>query len=99
MSSKSPAYPYESDLLARHGELMDGAALMALLHMNHERTLRRAIASNTLPVSVFRLAGRKGWYARTRDVAAWLVSIGGEGGSEAQSKTISVETVPASRLP
>lgn len=99
MSTKSPAYPYESDLLARHGELMDGAALMALLHMNHERTLRRAIASNTLPVGVFRLAGRKGWYARTRDVAAWLVSIGGAEGAEALGKAISKEAGPASRLP
>lgn len=99
MSTKIPPFPYESDLLARHGELMDGAALMALLHMNHERTLRRAIAANALPVSVFRLAGRKGWYARTRDVAAWLVFIGGTGGAEALDQAIPKETRPASRLP
>lgn len=71
---------YESTLLEKHGELMDGAALRGLLHMSHERTFRRAIAASALPVGVFRLAGRKGWYARTRDVAAWLASVGNAAG-------------------
>jgi len=72
---------YESTLLEKHGELMDGAALRILLHMKHERTFRRAIAASALPVGVFRLAGRKGWYARTRDVAAWLASVGNAAGT------------------
>lgn len=54
---------------------MTGASLRLLLHMKHERAFRRAAAAGRLPVSVFRLPGRKGWFARTRDVAAWLASL------------------------
>lgn len=67
--------PIEISLLGAHGELMTGADLRRLLRMNHERAFRRAAAAGRLPVSVFRLPGRKGWFARTRDVAAWLASI------------------------
>lgn len=72
---------YESMLLEKHGELMDGPALRGLLHIKHERTFRRAVAAGALPVGVFRLEGRKGWYARTRDVAAWLASVGNAAGA------------------
>jgi hypothetical protein len=76
----------EVRLLDENGELMTGTSLRRLLHMKHERAFRRAMASGRLPVSVFQLPGRKGWFARTRDVAAWLVSldtvIGGFGKKE-----------------
>lgn len=72
------ASPFEARLLEENGELMDGAALRRLLHMGHDRSFRRALAAGHLPVSVFHLPGRKGWFARTGDVAAWLASLGSE---------------------
>jgi len=51
---------------------MDSRALSELFKFGSERSFRRAASSGSLPVSVFRVSGRRGWFARTRDVAAWL---------------------------
>ncbi len=67
---------YESRLVDEYGELMGALALMKLLHVTNERTFRRIAAAGTLPVSVFHVPGRQGWFARTRDVATWLDSVG-----------------------
>lgn len=69
-------------LLARHGELMDAQALMELFKFGSTRSFRRNALK--LPVSIFRVAGRRGWFARTRDVAQWLQSVG----SSAHSMTL-----------
>ena len=63
-----------ADLLARHGELMDAAALTDLLKFGTDRSFRRAAAKGVLPVRVFHVSGRRGWFALTRDVARWLQS-------------------------
>jgi len=73
--SQSGINTFEINLLKEHGELMTGTSLRLLWHMKHERAFRRAAVAGRLPVSVFRLPGRKGWFARTRDVAAWLASL------------------------
>lgn len=77
--------PYESSLVGEHGELMGAVALMKLLHVANERTFRRIAAAGGLPVSVFHVPGRQGWFARTRDVAAWLDSVGNASASVAPS--------------
>ena len=61
-------------LLALHGELMDGQALAALFKFGSDRSFRRSASKGALPVSVFRVPGRRGWFARTRDVGLWLAS-------------------------
>lgn len=61
-------------LLALHGELMDGQALAALFKFGSDRSFRRNASNGTLPVSVCRVPGRRGWFARTRDVGKWLSS-------------------------
>lgn len=65
------------DLLERYGELMDGAALAALFRFPSDRAFRRAVAKGVLPVAVFRMPGRPGVFARTRDVAHWLATAAG----------------------
>ncbi|MBS0212562.1 MAG: hypothetical protein JSR26_05190 [Proteobacteria bacterium] len=64
-------------LLERHGELMDAVALMAFFKFANARSFRRSAGSGALPVSVFRIPGRKGWFARTADVVLWIARQGG----------------------
>lgn len=70
-----PSMPAEHALVERYGELMDSAALAEFFKFPNERALRRAAAKEVFPVPVFRMAGRNGWFARTRDVAAWLARL------------------------
>lgn len=75
-SSSANGSPEEvgSSLLALHGELMDSQALAALFKFRSGRAFRRSASKGALPVSVFRVPGRRGWFARTRDVGLWLTS-------------------------
>jgi len=57
---------------------MDSRALTALFKFGSDRSFRRNACKGTLPVSLFRIPGRRGWFARTEDVAAWLAAIGRE---------------------
>lgn len=72
-------------LLASYGELMDSRALTALFKFGSDRSFRRSACKGTLPVSVFRIPGRRGWFARTEDVAVWLADIGGTASSGSPS--------------
>lgn len=64
------------DLLDAHGELMSGRALWMALGFKGERSFQRSSQRGVLPVPAFELQGRRGRFARTRDVAAWLSSVG-----------------------
>lgn len=57
---------------------MDSRALTALFKFGSDRSFRRSACKGTLPVSVFRIPGRRGWFARTEDVAVWLAAIGND---------------------
>lgn len=76
-SSQKLAESFLARLIEKHGELMDSASLEALLRFGSNRSFRRAAAAGALPVRVFRIEGRSGWFARTEDVAVWLSSEGG----------------------
>lgn len=78
MESTTPK-AIEAALLAEHGELMTGECLRRAMGYRSERTYQRAIKARTVPVSVVCLPGRRGWFARTRDVAAWLSDVGRSG--------------------
>lgn len=65
----------EATLLAQYGELMTGESLRRALGYRSERTFQRAIKAKTVPVPAVALPGRRGWFARTRDVAAWLRDV------------------------
>jgi hypothetical protein len=84
-TSATPQELRESDFLRDlrliHGDLMDGKALAGLLKFGSDRSFRRAAARGTLPVSVFRIKGRSGWFVTTRDVAAWMAGVSVSAGS------------------
>lgn len=67
-----PESPVLLRLLAEHGELMGSEPLMKTFKFTCARSFRRAATNGALPVNVFRMTGRWGWFARTQDVAAWL---------------------------
>lgn len=57
---------------------MDSRALTALFKFGSDRSFRRSARKGALPVNVFRIPGRRGWFARTEDVAVWLADIDGK---------------------
>jgi hypothetical protein len=74
-SKATPSHPL-SDLLAEHGELVGGGDLQRCLGFKSARSFQRAQKEGRLPVTTFSLPGRRGVFARTRDIAAWLGSLG-----------------------
>src|SRR3546814_13297356 len=63
-------------LLARHGELMDSQALIAFFKFGSDRSFRRSAATAALPVDVYRVPGRSGWFSRTQDLVLCPTSDG-----------------------
>lgn len=63
------------ELLDRHGEIIGGSELRRQLGFADARSLNRAYQRRLLPVRVFILAGRRGLFAKTRDLADWLDSL------------------------
>lgn len=80
-------------LLERYGELMNSSALVALFKFPNGRAFRRAIAKGGFPVPVFRIPGRPGLHARTRDAAHWLATAGS---AQPITKASSEEVSPCS---
>jgi hypothetical protein len=65
----------EDSLLAKNGELMTGECLRRSMGYRSERSFARAVKDGTVPVPLISLPGRRGWFARTRDVADWLKNL------------------------
>ncbi len=66
----------ERDLLARYGApLLGGDDLRSALGYPSVEALRQAIARGTVPVPVFAVEHRRGKFALTKDVAAWLAKL------------------------
>ena len=57
---------------------MGGACLVKALGYSNSKALRQARLQKRLGVRVFSVPNRKGAFALTRDVAAWLSKIGKE---------------------
>lgn len=70
------SHPIISALLTAHGELIGGADLARCLGFRTSRAFQKAAAADRLPVETFVLEGRRGRFARTRDIASWLASLG-----------------------
>jgi len=66
----------QADLLAAHGELIGGAELARLLGFKTPRAFQKAAIDGRLPIETFVLDGRRGRFARTRDLATWLDALG-----------------------
>ncbi|MDP3607792.1 MAG: hypothetical protein Q8R74_01810 [Methylophilus sp.] len=56
----------------RYGPIISGVNLRTALGFNTYAAFYRSMQLEELGVKVFRLAGRKGWFAKTADVADWI---------------------------
>lgn len=74
--SKDQAAALTRRLLAEHGELIGGGALSRCLGYRTQRAFQMGIQRGQVPVETFNLPGRRGRYARTFEVAAWLAACG-----------------------
>ena len=63
-------------LLAEHGELIGGKALARCLGYRTQRAFQMGIQRGRINLETFTLTGRRGWYARTFQVAQWLAACG-----------------------
>lgn len=68
-----------SELLVRHGPLIGGAELAKILNFRNMAAFRQALRRGAVPVRVFELPGRRGKFALTQDLAAWLASLESNG--------------------
>lgn len=68
------------ELLDEWGYVMNATGLRKALGFRSSNVLRTAISENRVPFKTFKIAGRRGPYALTADVAKWLASLSvGEG--------------------
>lgn len=63
-----------SELLERFGPLMNGPALRQALGFRTAGAFRQAMSRDDSGLPAFQIPGRRGWYALTHDVAAWLLN-------------------------
>lgn len=60
------------ELVVEHGPLLDAASTAKALGFKTQEALRQARRDGRLPISMFRLPGRRGWWASTEAVVSWL---------------------------
>lgn len=56
----------------QHGLLLGGATLVCALGYASTAAMRQARRRGTLPIPLFTVPGRRGYFALSRDVADWL---------------------------
>lgn len=59
-------------LLEAHGMILSAGATARVLGFPSTDALRLARSRGRLPIAMFKVSGRRGWFASTRDVARWL---------------------------
>lgn len=79
--SETQAAALARRLIADHGELIGGSALARCLGYRTQRAFQMAIQRGQVPIETFTLPSRRGRYARTFEVAAWLAACGAHDGS------------------
>jgi hypothetical protein len=69
---KELAADLERDLLERYGLLVTGEALIKELGYISKTAFRQSLVRKTVPIPVFELDNRRGKYALSKDIAAYL---------------------------
>lgn len=64
-----------AELVDRHGELVSQQQLGHLLGYSNAGAIRKARERGGLPIATFFVPGRRGRFAFTRDLAAWLIEL------------------------
>lgn len=65
----------ELAFLLHYGPLIPASRLVNLLGFDSYQALDIARRRNSLPFTGLKIPGRKGWFARTGDVCAWIESV------------------------
>ena len=61
-----------NNLISRYGPTLGGIELYGALGFKTYASFHRSQLRGELGVHVFKLSGRRGWFALTEDVAKWL---------------------------
>lgn len=69
---------YEMSLLKLYGAVIGGHDLHHVLGYSSGSAFRQAACRKTVPVPTFKRPGFRMRFARTHDIAKWLVSVGRE---------------------
>ena len=78
MKSIPPAvehHQFVEQLVERYGEVIGGIDLATMIGFRTADGLRKAIQSNKIGLKTFRMPGRPGHFALTREVAVWLLQL------------------------
>lgn len=62
----------EQDLTDRHGPMLPSRVLWKVLGYSSPAAWRQSISRRTVPIPIFQLEGRSGYFALSRDVARWM---------------------------
>ncbi|MEO9943778.1 hypothetical protein [Paraglaciecola sp.] len=62
----------EKDLLKLHGPVITGEHLLKALGFVSQEALRQSIVRKTVPVPVFKMEKRRGYFVLVKDVACYL---------------------------
>lgn len=66
---------FESRLTDRYGEFVPPTSLWKELGFATPASFRKALSQNRVEVEVFDISGRRGSFARARDVARWQATV------------------------
>ena len=69
-------------LCIQQGPLLGGEQLRLALGFKSGEAFRAAARSGRVPVQLMKIAGRKGWFARTDDVLFWLRTLSYPSGTQ-----------------
>lgn len=69
---KALSIELETKLYEDNGPMMFGNALTKALGYRSGDAFRKAANRGTVPIHIFKIETRRGWFAMTKDVAAWL---------------------------
>lgn len=70
--SHPPVRQLASELISLFGPIMGGQDLYSALGFKTYAAFHRCHLQGDLGVHIFKLPGRRGWYAFTTDIANWL---------------------------
>lgn len=78
--------PLEEQLLNRYGPTLGGKELYSALGFRSYGAFHRSKQLGELGINVFTLPGRRGWFALTTEVAAWLTEQAKSGTAAGQEE-------------
>ena len=64
-----------AELLTKYGPLIGGSDLYKALGFKTYSSFKLAKARSQIPIHIFQIPERKGWFALTLDLSDWLVGL------------------------